>query len=375
MQTLSLQPQLDDDPPPQDIGAEGVIETTFETVTPAAWKGVEPVRQEWLAEGRVPRGDVTLFSGNGGAGKTETAVHLLVAVAAGLGDWLGSPVIAGDVLFLSGEEPEHNVRDRVERISRHRALDPYSLDRLHMIFPELDATWLVHAGRDGRMTRAPLMARLEDWVARHRPALIVVDSIAAVFDGEAIARRQVRAFLGMLRKMARSSEAAIVLLDHPSVRGMADGTGTANSVDWRNSVRSMLHLSDPDRDDQDLRMLEIKKSNYGRAGEKVSLRWSGLTFTTAMAGEASPNRAAAARDVEELFLKLLDKRQAQHRPVHAKNAKGSAPTEFAVDPDAGGISAAGFRAAMERMLSSGRIKVVVSGPASRRREHLERGND
>jgi hypothetical protein len=76
------------------------------------------------------------------------------------------------------------------------------------------------------------------WKAEYKPVLVVIDSIAAVFDGEAIARRQVRAFFAMFRKIARDHGMAIVLLDHPSVRGMADGTGTANSVDRRNSVRS-----------------------------------------------------------------------------------------------------------------------------------------
>ncbi|WP_082077110.1 AAA family ATPase [Bradyrhizobium sp. LTSPM299] len=141
-------------------------------------------------------------------------------------------------MFLSCKEPEHNIRDRGERICKHRGLDLHTIADLHMVFPDLDATWLVHAGRDGRMARAPLLDWLESWIKEHKPVLVVIDSIAAVFDGEAIARRQVRAFFAMFRKIARDHGMAIVLLDHPSVRGMADGTGTANSVDRRNSVRS-----------------------------------------------------------------------------------------------------------------------------------------
>jgi hypothetical protein len=38
---------------------------------------------------------------------------------------------------------------------------------------------------------------------------------------------------------------------------MVDGSGTANSVDWRNSVRAMLHLSDADKNDPDIRELEV----------------------------------------------------------------------------------------------------------------------
>lgn len=235
------------------------------------------MKQRWLAGARVPSGDLTILAGNGGSGKTEIATSLLVSVAADLGDWLGSVVESGPALFISCEEDEQNVRDRVERIAKHRKIDPHAIKDLHLFFPELDATWLGSAEpRTGRISKTPLLVQVEAWIEQHKPRLVVIDSVAAVFDGDAIARRQVRAFLALLRKVAREHDVAILLLDHPSVRGMADGTGTANSVDWRNSVRSMLHLSDPEKDDPDTRELEVKKNNRGRIGEKVTLRWNGL---------------------------------------------------------------------------------------------------
>lgn len=346
--------------------------SSLETKTPAAWKGTEPLKQRWLAAARIPCGDITLYSGNGGAGKTETAVQLLVAVTAGLGDWLGCVVETGPALFLSCEEPEANVRDRIERICRHRHIDPHSIRDLHLHFPDLEATWLVAADRLGKITKTRLLQQLEVWISAHRPILIIIDSIAAVFDGEAIARRQVRSFLAILRKIARENATAVVLLDHPSVRGMADGSGTANSVDWRNSVRAMLHLSDADKNDPDIRELEVKKSNYGRASEKIKLRWDGLTFVPATSAQSSPYRAAAERDVDELFLKLLDKRIAQGRPVRPSTGRGSAPFELAGDPEANGVLADAFRAAMERLFTAGRIVSVETGPASKRRKHIER---
>jgi RecA-family ATPase len=357
---------------PDEIGEDGYfVPFGLSSITPETWKGVPPVSQRWLASGRVRASDVSILSGNGGSGKTEIAVQLLISVAADLGDWLGCAVETGPVLFLSCEEPEDDIRDRVERICEHRALDPHAIQNLHLIFPELDATWLATAD-GGRIVATDLLREVELWIKEYRPRLVVIDSVAAVFDGEANTRRQVRAFVAMLRKIARLYDVAILLLDHPSVRGMADGSGTANSVDWRNSVRTMLHLSDPAKDDQDARTLEVKKNNRGRSGEKVALRWTGSTFTTEVEATLSPHRAAAERQVDDLFLRLLDKRIAQRRPVHAKNAKGSAPAEFALDPEANGVTADAFRAAMERLLIAGKIVVVESGPPSKRRQHIER---
>jgi RecA-family ATPase len=358
-----------EDPP--NIAADQA-KTPFNAITPAAWQGTEPIKQKFLASARIPCGDLTILTGNGGSGKTETALQLLIYVAAALVDWLGCTIEAGLALFLTCEEPEHNIRDRVERICKHRSIDPHYLTDLYLVFPELDATWLAHVARDGRLTRAPLLDWLEAWIKQHKPRLVVIDSIAAVFDGDAIARRQVRGFLAMLRKIAREHDVAIVLLDHPSVRGMADGTGTANSVDWRNSVRSMLHLSDPDKDDPDVRTLTVTKSNYGRTGEKVTLRWNGLTFTTATAGETSSYRAAADRDVDDLFLRLLDRFSAQGRAVRPSTGRGSAPAEMADEPDTGGVKAEAFRAAMVRLMNAGKIRIVESGPPSKRVKHIER---
>jgi RecA-family ATPase len=346
--------------------------TPFCTITPADWKGTEAPKAQWLAAGRIPANDLTLLTGNGGSGKTEIAVQLPLAVAAGLGDWLGCTIESGPALFLSCEEPEEQIRERVERICKHRKIDPYAIHDFHLHCPDLEETWLGSADKAGHVKKTPLLLALESWIRQHRPRVVAIDSVAAVFDGEAFARRQVRAFLATLRKIARDHSTAILLLDHPSVRGMNDGTGTANSVDWRNSVRSMLSLSEPDKNDFDLRTLEVKKANWGRSGEKVTLRWNGLTFTVATSGEVSTYRAQADRDVEELFLRLLDKRNAQGRRVHANTAKGSAPSEFEQDPDANGIKAEAFRLAMERLLAANRTVLVETGPASRRRTHLER---
>jgi len=91
------------------------VTTSLRTITPSSWKGKEPEQQRWLAHARVPAGDLTLYAGNGGAGKTETAVQLLVSVAGGLSDWLGCVVENGIALFISCEEDETNIRGRMER--------------------------------------------------------------------------------------------------------------------------------------------------------------------------------------------------------------------------------------------------------------------
>jgi hypothetical protein len=59
-----------------DMPAAPSLETKRQSL-----QGDRATPKRWLAAARIPNGDLTLYSGNGGAGKTETAVQLLVAVS------------------------------------------------------------------------------------------------------------------------------------------------------------------------------------------------------------------------------------------------------------------------------------------------------
>jgi len=109
----------------------------LQTITPLAWRGTEPVDQRWLASGRIPAGDLTLYSGNGGTGKTETAVQLLISVAADLGHWLGCVVEGGPVFFC----PAKN-RSRMSEIGSNASARIVASIRMQLkTFASIAQTW------------------------------------------------------------------------------------------------------------------------------------------------------------------------------------------------------------------------------------------
>jgi len=224
--------------------------------------------------------------------------------------------------------------------------------------------------RDGTMAPTALFASLATAAFDIRPALIVVDSIAATFGGNQNDRVSARTFVGMFRQLAREIDCAVLLLDHPSLSGITSGTGRGGSMDWQNATRARLHLETvADEEGGTGRVLEVKKLNYGAAGEKTKLRWEeGCFVLEAAAG--SPYRAAAERSADELFLRLLEQRNAQGRWVTPSKAAGFAPKELVAMPGAEGFTAAAFAHAMERLLAAQLVVVETFGPPSKQRQRL-----
>src|SRR3984957_19632899 len=171
------------------------------------------------------------------------------------------------------------MRRRLHRVARKRGLEPADLDGLHFHFADPDACLLGISQPGGTMAPAPLFTALATAARTIRPALIVVDSIAATFGGNQNDRVHARTFVGLFRTLAREVDCAILLLDHPSLSGITSGTGRGGSMDWQNATRARLHLETVEGEDGSTgRVLEVKKTNYGPCGEKVRLQWDDGSF-------------------------------------------------------------------------------------------------
>jgi RecA-family ATPase len=111
-------------------------------------------------------------------------------------------------------------------------------------------------------------------------------------------------------------------------------------------------------------VLEVKKLNYGPAGEKVRLRWEDGCFV--LQGSASaPEQAAAHSTADQAYLECLDAVTAQGRHVCHAKGRGYAPKAFAEMPQARGMTARAFQMAQERLFAAGKIENVPYGPASK----------
>lgn len=327
-----------------------------------------PARQ-WYIEGMIPARNVTLLSGDGGTGKSLLALQIAVAGALGIGTLDLKPK-HGRTLVLAAEDDQDEVHRRIADICREHGVGMAGLaDRLR-VYPL--------AGENAELARPDIRSKvivptkmyeaLLDEVATFRPDLVVLDTSADLFGGDEVNRAQVRQFVGLLRAIAIGFDTAVLLLSHPSVQGMQTGTGLSGSTAWNNSVRSRLYLT-ADRDDDDLRVLKGMKSNYGRKGDEMRLRWQDGAFVL---DDGKPSAVAGMinKQAEKTFLSLLSLFNRNGQTVSDASGSNYAPKKFSEHPDATGVSKKALAEAMQRLLDRGDVKIIMVGKPSAQRKKL-----
>ncbi|MBF0182273.1 MAG: AAA family ATPase [Magnetococcales bacterium] len=258
--------------------------------------------QTSIVEKLVPEGEVALFAGHGGAGKSFVALLLAIFVTLGrnfAGLWT-KPV---KVLFFSCEDSPRVLRKRVRRICSSLGVDPSSLkDRLFLLDAS-DVDPALHRGERQQSVGTQLLGELQKLVEQLDVGLIVIDGASDTFDGDEIRRAHVRAFLRDLRMRLARPDRAVLLLAHVSKTAAinpraAGGQDFSGSTAWHNSVRSRLTLRP---DGQDGLIVEHQKSNYGALSKPIRLKWvDGCPVVTDPESSASKGD-----DSEEIKVSLI----------------------------------------------------------------------
>ncbi|MBE0552649.1 MAG: AAA family ATPase [Rhodobacteraceae bacterium] len=347
-------------------------EDEAEFFTAADLAGLPVPPRLWHVPEFIPAHTVTTLNGDGGTGKSLAALQLGAATVMGR-PWLGQPVTQGSALFLSAEDDRDELHRRLGDIAEAEGVGLGALKGLTLrSLAGQDALLATpEAGRPEVLGATPLFRRLDAWTARHKPVLVVLDTLADLFGGNEINRAHARQFIGLLRGLALRHGTTVLLLAHPSLSGIATGTGSSGSTGWNNSVRSRLYLrrimtADRDEPDPDARELEVMKANYGRNGIVIPLRWQAGFFLPDYQSEGALDRLAATAKADRVFLKLLRECDENGRRVNPSGGQNYAPKVFAAHPHSEGISKRAFAAAMERALSERKAAVEQDGPPSRR---------
>ncbi|WP_338244786.1 phage NrS-1 polymerase family protein [Aurantiacibacter hainanensis] len=218
------------------------------------WDNDDDAEVPDIVDGLVADEDVTLLGGHGGVGKGFLALQIACATA------LGEPILGcstrqSRVLYYSAEDGRKRLTRRLRRVVD---LFDYDGETLRQNLRVLDASEIeplygerLEHSPDGRrfakvQGAGPDFDNLRRMVGNFDPQLVIIDGASDTFDGNEIARREVRAFIKLLRRVHPCRNIGVLLIvhiDRSSARGYAtNDDGYAGSAQWHNSCRRRMFL-------------------------------------------------------------------------------------------------------------------------------------
>jgi RecA-family ATPase len=281
-------------------------------------------------------------------------------------DWLGSLPEIGPAFYLGAEDDTDEIRIRLAVISAHYGVTFKDLINggLHVLcLLGQDAT-LCATTRTGKVETTALYKQIYEAAGDIKPKNISVDTPSRAFAGNEIDRVQVYAFANHMQALAMAANGAVTVLSHPSLAGMASGSGISGSTAWHGAFRFRQYLTsakppDGEQPERDLRELQFKKNQYGPLGENIVVRYRSGLFLPEV-GISGLDKIAHETRANEIFLNLLRRFTTEGRNVsHNPASKTFAPKEFAAETEAkkAHLRKVDFEGAMRRLFEAGKIRI------------------
>ena len=341
----------------------------------SSWDDSPAPQREWAVKDRIPLRQAGLFSGEGGTGKSIIELMKNVAHVTGK-DWLGSMPERGPAFYIGAEDEEDELRRRLAAMTAHYGTSFKELIEGGLYLKCLlgqDATLCAATGKSGRVEVTNLYRQIYEAAEDIKPKNISIDTLSRAFAGNEIDRVQVYAFAMHMQALAMAANGSVTVLSHPSLAGMASGSGISGSTAWHGAFRFRTYLRGvkADKDEQpenDLRELEFKKNQYGPLGETVCVRWHKGIFVPHGDG-TTLDALALEQTVDDLFLKIMGRLQQQGRDLSPHPTSHSYVLKIIAD-QAEAPRKRDLQTAFNRLLNAGRIHIATEGPPSKSRKRL-----
>jgi RecA-family ATPase len=343
----------------------------------SGWDNAPVPERKWAIKDRVPLNQAGLFSGEGGTGKSIIELMKNVAHVAGK-DWLGSLPEPGPAFYIGAEDDKDEIHIRLAAIAKHYRLSFADLidGGLHTLCLLGEDATLCAVGRSGRVETTALYRQLYEAAGDIKPKNTSIDTLSRAFAGSEIDRVQVYAFAQHMQALAMVAGGSVTVLSHPSLSGIASGSGISGSTAWHGAFRFRQYLSgvkaaDGEQPDSDLRQLEFKKNQYGPTGETIVLRYqSGLFLPEA--SMSSLDKLARETLADDVFLALVRRFSNENRFVGSTKSVIYAPSLFSKEEEAkrAKLASKDLENAMARLFKTNRIWNKDHGRAGRSRYHI-----
>lgn len=252
-------------------------------------------RRTWLWENRVPLGELTLWVGHAGIGKSQAAVWLASEVSRGTlpGELHGTP---SPVLYLGTEDAwSYTLAPRFVAAGA-------DLNRVYRLYAES------YAGGDGAVSLAADLDELRDEIKGTGARLVVLDALLSTMTGQDLTRQgTVRGYLEPVSQLAQELNIAVVGVAHFRKAGGAEPLHMiAGSAEFGQVVRSAIGFAADREADDGSAVLSLIKTNIApQTTTSVRYRIEPATVDTAE-GPTDVGRYVPIGETEQNVRELID---------------------------------------------------------------------
>ena len=257
-----------------------------------AWDKIPDVDREWLIPQWLPANTVTMFTGDGGAGKSWLTLQAVCQIACGFRDAFLNPdfekvadiTTRRNVVFATYEDEPAEIKRRLQALASGMPWIADSLtiiqQHLHLVdMRGIGSVWGPGLGNHIQNT-GDLLAAGEDLrtiCEEKNASLLVMDPLSGAFGGNENDRTAVYDFVSSFRGWGDTAKCAMLVIGHLPKGTEGRAAGFSGSTAWEASTRSMWLLSkkslsqETGENERYYWALEHTKSNYSALQSSIPL--------------------------------------------------------------------------------------------------------
>lgn len=333
--------------------AEAAAESKANTSSIICLADIEEREPEWLIEGYIPKGEITVLAGDGGVGKTFVWCAIVAAISSGNRAFVLNNSFTEDaeqeprkVMYFSSEDSNEAVLRARLRNSGANLSNIITIDSAHKDFQEVKLN----------------SAYLENLIDRYRPALVVFDPLQSFLPPktEMRSRAEMREVMAKLHVYGKNYGATFLIIMHTNKQQNVWGrTRLADSADIWDIARSVLICGEADSKSH-LKYLSQEKSSYGKLSQTVLFRIEGNT--AAYAGYTEKRDRDYVREASKTRVTAPEREAATRFILEYLQDHGEVPVgELDAAAVANGFSEHTLRRAKEQLKADGKTQIHQMG--------------
>lgn len=332
--------------------AQVAAESKADTSTVICLADIEERDPEWLVDGYIPKGEITILAGDGGVGKTFVWCAIVAAISSGQRPFVLNNAFSDGieqeprkVMYFSSEDSNESVlRPRI-RQSGANLVNIVTIDSKQEEFQNVKLN-------------SPYLETLID---QYRPALVIFDPLQSFLPAHADmkSRAEMRAAMAKLHVYGEKYGTTFLIICHTNKQQNVWGrTRLADSADIWDIARSVLICGEADSKSH-LKYLSQEKSSYGKLSQTVLFRIEGNA--AAYAGYTDKRDREYVRAASKSISAAPEREAAERFILEYLEEHGEVPvSEIDAAAEAISISEHTLRRAKEKLTQDNKIRIRVT---------------